>query len=834
MNRSKNKSIVAPILALIVASVLLLGIAAGIVTYVNADTATVNALVHENRALNNLVNGWIQSMGNMVENNALLLRDPNINREQALSYFTLMVSAIDDVSDVYAGFADNTGIFGMGWVPPDTWQATQRPWYLAAAATPGVVVYPPPYYDMSMSQLAFATVRTVNDRDAAGGVVAIDIPMTTMVNYINAANVQGHMSFLVAANGDVLMHHDPIFAPNPDATFKKIMDVDNGRYAQTFVDLTRENYSRRDGYIYVSSTLDTTGWYIVTSVSTSEIMNDVISRIGLVAVIIFSILIVSTLMLLYLDKNRIKKPMARIAACVDRMAKGEVTAIEVSKSDSKEIGNIISSLNELIGILNGIKDDVALNVHENVVNGDSDSRMDENKYHGDYRTIVRGINTLVDSYANVVEVLFQAMQNVNNGVFDIHAALMPGKKVVLNNTIDALKNNLTNLSKEINTLIDAAAVKGDLTIKIDAGSYKGDWRNIMEGLNSVVEAVDKPIAEIRNSVNILNQGKFDPPAIEGNYAGTFLAIKNDWNEYVGTLPKYMKEINTCLGAIADGDLTRHIAIALEGDYAGVKSNIEKIVNNLHKTMEEIKNASGQVYSGARQISESANSLATGAQEQASAIEELNSSIIIINQQTQQNAQNAMNANNLSVTSSTNAEEGNNAMKQMLESMEKIKESSHDISKVINAIEEIAFQTNLLALNAAVEAARAGEQGKGFGVVAEEVRTLARDSQKAVVETTALIKDSITRVETGTGIAESTSGYLDKIVVNANEVLQIIKNISHASKEQAEAISQISVGLSQVSNVVQSNSAVSEETAAASQELNSQAEMLQQLVAFFKI
>jgi methyl-accepting chemotaxis protein len=65
-------------------------------------------------------------------------------------------------------------------------------------------------------------------------------------------------------------------------------------------------------------------------------------------------------------------------------------------------------------------------------------------------------------------------------------------------------------------------------------------------------------------------------------------------------------------------------------------------------------------------------------------------------------------------------------------------------------------------------------------------------------------------------------------------MDVINNISVASKEQAEAISQVSIGLSQISQVIQSNSAVSEEAAAASQELNSQAELLRQLVSYFKI
>ena len=529
--------------------------------------------------------------------------------------------------------------------------------------------------------------------------------------------------------------------------------------------------------------------------------------------------------------NMVSKPIQEVVGVINDVAHGNLN-VNIRINSNDETGALAKSAQTLVGTLQRLISDMD-HMADDHNKGEIDTFIEAANFDGEYGTVADKINDMMQATLNTQNMVVSTFIEIADGNFDADMEQLPGKKARLNEAVNEMRRRIESVSGEIKFLINAAAVKGDLAVHINEEKYNAGWRDIMKGLNELASAVDRPIVEIRDVMARLGEGRFDKK-VSGDYPGDFLIIKDAINSTIDALNGYINEMSSCLSDIAAGDLTHSITREYIGDFVAIKESINHINSTLNKTMSEINAASSQVLTGAKQISISAMDLANGASEQACSVEELNSSIDIINQQTQQNAENASEANSLSNRSTENAQAGNEAMKQMLDAMHHIKDSSNNISRIIKVIQDIAFQTNLLSLNAAVEAARAGEHGKGFSVVAEEVRNLAARSQTAATETTSLIEDSISRVETGSGIAESTAEALDVIVSNATEILHIIDNISESSRDQAEAVGQVSNGLGQISQVVQSNSAVSEQTAAASQELTSQAEILQQLVSYFKV
>ena len=292
------------------------------------------------------------------------------------------------------------------------------------------------------------------------------------------------------------------------------------------------------------------------------------------------------------------------------------------------------------------------------------------------------------------------------------------------------------------------------------------------------------------------------------------------------------DVGKNLQMIADGDLTAELALLSDKDTIGL--DLRKMSENLNSIFAEIRAAADQVSIGSKQVADGAQTLAQGVTEQAASIEELSSTITEVAEKTKANAAIANRNSKLSETIKGNAEKGSRQMDEMITAVGAINEASKNISKIIKTIDDIAFQTNILALNAAVEAARAGQHGKGFAVVAEEVRNLASKSAEAARETGVMIQNSIDRAALGSQIAGETAESLREIVSGINESSKLVAEIANASEEQSLSISHINTGVDQVAQVVQQNSATAEESAAASEEMSGQSDMLQQLIAQFKL
>jgi methyl-accepting chemotaxis protein len=523
-------------------------------------------------------------------------------------------------------------------------------------------------------------------------------------------------------------------------------------------------------------------------------------------------------------------PLRKLTAAAEQLGSGR-TDIDLPAASANVTGRLGRAL---AGVRNSVQRLVqdARTLSEAARQGSLRERIDAAACQGDYQTIAACMNGIFDSIlpafdefkGRIDEYCVNDFTNVVQGEYkgDLKGMAdsvetMRGRWLAVQGTyvamsvgdfsqlpkLEAIGKRSANdeflppaikMMKIINGVIDEAnrlsdaVVRGDLETRGDSSRFEGRYREIVEGVNLIMDAMVRPVNE---AVHVLQ-------------------------------------------ALAGNDFTVAMSQDYQGSFKSLSVSVNRVRETLDTLMREISVAAEEVAAGTRHVSDGSQHLSQGASEQASALEELTASIRQIAVQTGKNAVNAKEADALSIQARDLAEKGNGHMQQLLQSMQDINASAASISRIIKVIDDLAFQSNLLALNAAVEAARAGVHGKSFAVVADEVRNLAMKSAQSAKETAALIENSVARTEDGTRIATDTAEALGEIVKSVEKAAELVNEISVASNEHAAAIAQINQAVDQVSTVVQDNSSTAAQSASASEELSGQAARLREMVSQFKL
>ncbi|HET9239702.1 MAG TPA: methyl-accepting chemotaxis protein [Oligoflexus sp.] len=404
-----------------------------------------------------------------------------------------------------------------------------------------------------------------------------------------------------------------------------------------------------------------------------------------------------------------------------------------------------------------------------------------------------------------------------------------------------------------------------------------DSKAIQE-LNKVMAEFDvTTLDERENQVASMVQNK-DPGALAFYYnqyaearrfqVENFLKLKELVRDHSNQAIRKLKDRTYYSGLMSIAALWSGLLIGL-GMTAAVAFQVtrrtEKLFGLIHQVSDTVAHSS-------RSIHVKAGELSDAVQRQSAAIQETAASVNEISAMIKTNSESALDSRHHSHVAREHAERGLKAFYDLLKSIEVVKssqesifsevEKSHqgisEINGIINQIDEkthvindIVFQTKLLSFNASVEAARAGEHGQGFAVVAEEVGNLARMSGVAAQEITGLLSQSTSRVsgiikETRESVGETIEKaatlldscihsirifetVLTEITQDVNHVDLKVDAISIASREQDNAVTEISKVMQNLDRDTQKSALIAHHSAVSAQDLSAQSEELERLV-----
>ncbi|MEW6494274.1 MAG: GAF domain-containing protein, partial [Cyanobacteriota bacterium] len=310
-----------------------------------------------------------------------------------------------------------------------------------------------------------------------------------------------------------------------------------------------------------------------------------------------------------------------------------------------------------------------------------------------------------------------------------------------------------------------------------------------------------------------------------------------------------------------GDLTVRAPVT-EDEVGTIADAYNNTLQSLRGIVKQVQDASRQVAHTSQGSAASIADLASLAQQQFQSLEDALEQIQTMANFTQAVGTNAQQVEAAVQQANQTVREGDAAMNRTVDGiltiretvaetskrLKRLSESSQKVSRVVNLISNFTTQTQLLALNAAIEATRAGEYGRGFVVVADEVRSLARQSAEATAEIEQLVQEiqegtaevsnametGIQQVAQGTHLVTDARQRLNEIVEATTQISQLVEGITQATQLQTQQFQSVTHTMGQVAAIANQTSEESMEISTSFRELLAMAQNLQTNAGQFKV